>query len=160
MQINLMRAITNIYGNTTLASLLRDIFSAAGGGGACDNSSELTRVFCLTSPTQLETRLLTRTKESLGKETQVNFILKSAHSSGIPIVYILATVPSYLVWDNSLKFLSWCHILGAVSPWVGSFVYHLFMNLERGKTFYYRLLQLDMFGIWMSQSVGEYRSRL
>lgn len=29
------------------------------------------------------------------------------------------------------------------------------MNLERGETFYYRLLQLDMFGIWMSQSVGE-----
>lgn len=31
------------------------------------------------------------------------------------------------------------------------------MNLERGETVYYRLLQLDMFGIWMSQSFGEYR---
>lgn len=30
------------------------------------------------------------------------------------------------------------------------------MNLERGETVYYRLLQLDMFGIWMSQSFGEY----
>jgi hypothetical protein len=44
---------------------------------------------------------------------------------------------------------------GAVSPWCGSFVYHLFMNLERGESVYYRLLQLDMFGIWMSQSFGE-----
>jgi hypothetical protein len=64
-------------------------------------------------------------------------------------------VPPYLQWDNSFRFLSWCHLLGAVSPWCGSFVYHLFMNLERGETVYYRLLQLDMFGIWMSQSFGE-----
>lgn len=28
------------------------------------------------------------------------------------------------------------------------------MNLERGEKVYYRLLQLDMFGIWMSQSFG------
>jgi hypothetical protein len=28
------------------------------------------------------------------------------------------------------------------------------MNLERGEWIYYRLLQLDMFGIWMSQSFG------
>ncbi|XP_070509285.1 progestin and adipoQ receptor family member 4 [Chironomus tepperi] len=73
---------------------------------------------------------------------------------GIPIVYILATVPPYLPWNNSLRFLSWCHLVGSVSPWIGSFVYHLFMNLERGETIYYRLLQLDMFGIWMSQSFG------
>lgn len=77
--------------------------------------------------------------------------------TGIPIVYILATVPPYLLWDNSFRFLSWCHLLGAVSPWCGSFVYHLFMNLERGETVYYRLLQLDMFGIWMSQSFGKCR---
>lgn len=44
---------------------------------------------------------------------------------------------------------------GSVSPWCGSFIYHLFMNLERGETVYYRLLQLDMFGIWMSQSFGK-----
>lgn len=32
--------------------------------------------------------------------------------SGIPIVYILATVPPYLLWDNSFRFLSWCHLVG------------------------------------------------
>jgi hypothetical protein len=31
---------------------------------------------------------------------------------GIPIVYILATVPPYLLWENSFRFLSWCHLVG------------------------------------------------
>lgn len=76
--------------------------------------------------------------------------------SGIPIVYILATVPPYLPWENSFRFLSWCHLVGSVAPWCGSFLYHLFMNLERGEGVYYKLLQLDMFGIWMSQSFGKW----
>lgn len=75
---------------------------------------------------------------------------------GIPIVYILATVPTALDshWESEFRFLSWCHLIGAVAPWMGSFVYHLFMNLEHGEYTYYRLLQLDMLGIWMSQSFG------
>ncbi|XP_058443515.1 progestin and adipoQ receptor family member 4 [Malaya genurostris] len=73
---------------------------------------------------------------------------------GIPIVYILATVPAMMPWEKEYRFLSWCHLVGSVAPWCGSFLYHLFMNLERGEVVYYRLLQLDMFGIWMSQSFG------
>ncbi|XP_063705571.1 progestin and adipoQ receptor family member 4 [Culicoides brevitarsis] len=73
---------------------------------------------------------------------------------GIPIVYILATVPAILPWENEYRFLSWCHLVGSVAPWCGSFVYHLFMNLEHGEYTYYRLLQLDMLGIWISQSFG------
>ncbi|XP_062539697.1 progestin and adipoQ receptor family member 4 [Armigeres subalbatus] len=73
---------------------------------------------------------------------------------GIPIVYILATVPAMMPWEKEYRFLSWCHLVGSVAPWCGSFVYHLFMNLELGESAYYRLLQLDMFGIWMSQSFG------
>lgn len=76
--------------------------------------------------------------------------------SGIPIVYILATVPAILPWENEYRFLSWCHLVGSVAPWCGSFVYHLFMNLEHGEYTYYRLLQLDMLGIWISQSFGMY----
>lgn len=72
---------------------------------------------------------------------------------GIPIVYILATVPSKLMWDD-YRFLSWCHIVGSVAPWCGSFLYHLFMNVNRGETVYYTLLKLDMLGIWISQSFG------
>lgn len=74
--------------------------------------------------------------------------------AGIPIVYILATVPAILPWENEYRFLSWCHLVGSVAPWCGSFVYHLFMNLEHGEYTYYRLLQLDMLGIWISQSFG------
>uniref|UniRef100_A0A336M8N6 CSON011273 protein n=1 Tax=Culicoides sonorensis TaxID=179676 RepID=A0A336M8N6_CULSO len=73
---------------------------------------------------------------------------------GIPIVYILATVPAILPWENEYRFLSWCHLVGSVAPWCGSFMYHLFMNLEHGEYTYYRLLQLDMLGIWISQSFG------
>lgn len=73
---------------------------------------------------------------------------------GIPIVYILATVPAMMPWEKEFRFLSWCHLVGSVAPWCGSFVYHLFMNLELGESAYYRLLQLDMLGIWISQSFG------
>ncbi|XP_050087415.1 progestin and adipoQ receptor family member 4 [Anopheles aquasalis] len=73
---------------------------------------------------------------------------------GIPIVYILATVPAMMPWEKDYRFLSWCHLVGSVAPWCGSFVYHLFMNLECGEGIYYRLLQLDMLGIWISQSFG------
>ncbi|XP_063244128.1 progestin and adipoQ receptor family member 4 [Bacillus rossius redtenbacheri] len=74
---------------------------------------------------------------------------------GVPIVYILVTVPALLPWEQvDSTFLPWCHIAGSVAPWIGSFLYHLFMNLERGELIYYRLLQLDMLGIWVSQSFG------
>lgn len=75
--------------------------------------------------------------------------------TGIPIVYILATVPAMMPWEKEYRFLSWCHLVGSVAPWCGSFVYHLFMNLELGESAYYRLLQLDMLGIWISQSFGK-----
>nr|CAD7424877.1 unnamed protein product [Timema monikensis] len=74
---------------------------------------------------------------------------------GVPIVYILLTVPALIPWEQvDSRFLPWCHVAGAVSPWIGSFLYHLFMNLDRGEMIYYRLLQLDMLGIWVSQSFG------
>lgn len=74
----------------------------------------------------------------------------------IPILYILLTVPDMLPWSASTThwFLCWCHMLGLVCPWVGSFIYHLFMNLERNEKVYYRLLQVDMLGIWINQSFG------
>ncbi|TMW50980.1 hypothetical protein DOY81_003927 [Sarcophaga bullata] len=72
----------------------------------------------------------------------------------IPIVYILAIVPGLMPWDSGYRFLSFCHVFGSVAPWCGSFVYHLFMNIEKGENVYYRLLKLDMVGIWVSQSFG------
>uniref|UniRef100_A0A1A9W6K0 Peptidase M13 N-terminal domain-containing protein n=1 Tax=Glossina brevipalpis TaxID=37001 RepID=A0A1A9W6K0_9MUSC len=70
----------------------------------------------------------------------------------IPIVYILAIVPGLMPWDSGYRFLSFCHVFGSVAPWCGSFVYHLFMNIERGESVYYTLLKLDMIGIWVTQS--------
>ncbi|XP_003736574.3 progestin and adipoQ receptor family member 4 isoform X1 [Drosophila pseudoobscura] len=72
----------------------------------------------------------------------------------IPIIYILAIVPGLMPWDSGYKFLSFCHVFGSVAPWCGSFVYHLFMNIEKGENVYYTLLKLDMVGIWVSQSFG------
>ncbi|KAJ9584374.1 hypothetical protein L9F63_021285, partial [Diploptera punctata] len=85
----------------------------------------------------------------------LSVVIKASLPYRIPIVYILVTVPGLMPWDHiESRFLPWCHIVGAVSPWIGSFVYHLFMNLERGEVVYYKLLQLDMLGIWISQSFG------
>lgn len=74
----------------------------------------------------------------------------------MPIVYILAIVPGLMPWEKGYRFLSFCHVFGSVAPWCGSFIYHLFMNIERGENIYYRLLKLDMLGIWISQSFGEF----
>lgn len=74
----------------------------------------------------------------------------------IPIFYILFTVPDVLPWHSrELTFLAWCHIAGILCPWLGSFVYHMFMNLHYGPMAYYILLQVDMLGIWTSQSIGN-----
>ncbi|XP_030746931.1 progestin and adipoQ receptor family member 4 [Sitophilus oryzae] len=73
----------------------------------------------------------------------------------IPIFYIIYTVPEVLPWHSKeLTFLAWCHIAGILCPWLGSFVYHMFMNLNYGPLAYYVLLQIDMLGIWVSQSFG------
>ncbi|XP_018335087.1 progestin and adipoQ receptor family member 4 [Agrilus planipennis] len=74
---------------------------------------------------------------------------------GMPILYIILKTPSITNWASSeLQVLSWCHVAGIISPWIGSFTYHLFMNMNRDQHFYHRLLQLDMLGIWICQSIG------
>lgn len=72
---------------------------------------------------------------------------------------MLLTIPQLLPWNTKgifLAILSWCHLIGAVSPWIGSFIYHLFMNLNYDEIFYKSLLKLDMIGIWLCQSFGTY----
>ncbi|XP_013161603.1 PREDICTED: progestin and adipoQ receptor family member 4 [Papilio xuthus] len=76
---------------------------------------------------------------------------------GVSLVYILVVLPGLLPWGGgggAAWFLSLCHLLGALAPWCGSFLYHLFMNHTSGAGLYHRLLQLDMLGIWVSQSIG------
>ncbi|KAI5750330.1 hypothetical protein M8J76_014733 [Diaphorina citri] len=76
---------------------------------------------------------------------------------GIPIFYILMTIPKTMPWhleDTRSQFLIWSHLAGAICPWLGSILYHLFMNCGSSPLVYKRLLQIDMFGIWISQSFG------
>jgi len=51
-------------------------------------------------------------------------------------------------------FLGWSHVVGSVTPWLGSVTYHMFMNHHHGPQFYKFLLQLDMLGIWVTQAFG------
>lgn len=77
--------------------------------------------------------------------------------SGFAILYMLVTVPHLLPWNTKgtlVEVLSWCHLIGAVSPWIGSFLYHLFMNVNYDEIFYRTLLKVDMIGIWLCQSFG------
>ncbi|XP_020291556.1 progestin and adipoQ receptor family member 4 [Pseudomyrmex gracilis] len=76
---------------------------------------------------------------------------------GFAILYMLVTVPHLLPWNTKetlVEILSWCHLIGAVSPWIGSFLYHLFMNVNYDEVFYRTLLKVDMIGIWLCQSFG------
>uniref|UniRef100_A0A8D8PMX6 Progestin and adipoQ receptor family member 4 n=1 Tax=Cacopsylla melanoneura TaxID=428564 RepID=A0A8D8PMX6_9HEMI len=76
---------------------------------------------------------------------------------GIPIIYILMTIPKTMPWhlqDTRSQFLIWSHLAGAICPWLGSILYHVFMNCGSSPLMYKRLLQTDMFGIWISQSFG------
>lgn len=63
-------------------------------------------------------------------------------------------------WDDIagnrfLNILGWAHIASALSPWIGSVIYHLFMSYaEGGERFYQLLLQIDMFGIWVTECFG------
>lgn len=51
-------------------------------------------------------------------------------------------------------YLSYCHMISCLSPWIGSFIYHVFMNHRSGLIVYERLLQGDMAGIWITQTFG------
>ncbi|KAL7639467.1 UNVERIFIED_CONTAM: hypothetical protein RMT77_009968 [Armadillidium vulgare] len=74
---------------------------------------------------------------------------------GIPMLYIIVWWKNMIPWNEiSVPILPYTHILSTVSPWVGSTVYHLFMNHRSGEGCYKNLLHLDMFGIWITQSFG------
>lgn len=74
---------------------------------------------------------------------------------GIPLMCIAISIPYLLPWqDISVPFLPYSHVVAIMSPWLGSSIYHLFMNHKRGEDLYDRLLQLDMVGIWVTQSFG------
>ncbi len=61
-----------------------------------------------------------------------------------------------LPWsDIDVDYLPTIHVVSCISPWIGSTLYHLFMNHRMGEGFYKMLLSLDMLGIWVAQNAGS-----
>lgn len=74
---------------------------------------------------------------------------------GLPILYVLLNGGQLLSPAQSLPcYLTYCHVISCLSPWLGSFLYHVFMNHKAGPRLYMRLLQADMAGIWITQTFG------
>jgi predicted membrane channel-forming protein YqfA (hemolysin III family) len=77
----------------------------------------------------------------------------------VPIFAILLSLPVILPWDDiSIPYLPFVHIFACVAPWVGSTIYHLFMNHKQGYPMYRLLLMTDMIGIWIAQNLGSLTS--
>lgn len=73
----------------------------------------------------------------------------------IPVVAILAAIPWMLPWEEiTVPYLPTFHVLSSVAPWIGSTIYHLFMNHHHGYSAYKLLLTIDMLGIWVTQTGG------
>lgn len=74
---------------------------------------------------------------------------------GLPIIAILVSLPSVLPWEEiDIPYLPYIHVIACISPWIGSTLYHLFMNIAHGERVYKRLLMGDMIGIWIAQTWG------
>lgn len=76
--------------------------------------------------------------------------------SGLPLLYAIWSLPSLLPWNEMpLPVLPYFHAAATVCPWLGSSIYHLFMNHHSGYLTYERLLQWDVAGVWVTQSCGK-----
>ena len=77
--------------------------------------------------------------------------------SAIPFLCILASIPWFLPYETiSIPYLPTFHVIASLAPWVGSIVYHLFMNHEKGYSVYEAILTIDLLGIWTTQTTGRW----
>ncbi len=75
---------------------------------------------------------------------------------GLPALAILFSISQILPWDEiDVAYLPLIHVVSLTAPWVGSTLYHLFMNHRHGEPVYRGLLMGDMFGIWIAQAFGS-----
>lgn len=73
----------------------------------------------------------------------------------IPVLGILSAIPWILPWSEiNVPYLPTFHVVASVSPWIGSTMYHLFMNHNTGIFAYKLLLTIDLLGIWVTQTAG------
>ncbi|CAG0924719.1 unnamed protein product, partial [Notodromas monacha] len=73
-----------------------------------------------------------------------------------PLLYVMIRGKSLVPWDNvDVPLLPVFALVASGSSWVGSSLYHLFMNYNHDPRWYKRLLTFDMIGIWVTQSFGR-----
>ena len=85
------------------------------------------------------------------------FIFNLFFSSAIPVLGILFSIPWILPWSEiNVPYLPTFHVVASVSPWIGSTMYHLFMNHNTGEFAYKMLLTIDLLGIWVTQTAGKH----
>lgn len=78
--------------------------------------------------------------------------------AGIPLLGFLFLLPLTIPWARiSVAWLGIAHYLACIFPQLGSVLYHLFMNHEGGPAVYHTLLTLDMCGICMVNTLGEFQ---
>ncbi|GFR17202.1 progestin and adipoQ receptor family member 4 [Trichonephila clavata] len=71
-------------------------------------------------------------------------------TKGLPLLYAIWSLPRLLPWNEMpLPILPYFHAAATVCPWLGSSIYHLFMNHYSGVKTYERLLHgmLQVFGL-------------
>lgn len=72
----------------------------------------------------------------------------------LSILYILYNFRTIFITKFYNSKLIYFHIISCLSSWIGSLLYHIFMNHRLGRKIYYPLLKIDMFGIWITQTFG------
>eukprot|EP00095_Tigriopus_kingsejongensis_P005810 maker-scaffold716_size107355-snap-gene-0.23 protein:Tk05810 transcript:maker-scaffold716_size107355-snap-gene-0.23-mRNA-1 annotation:"conserved hypothetical protein" len=76
----------------------------------------------------------------------------------LPPLVILYYLSTMLPWDQLKPIPMWfpyLHVICCIAPWLGSTMYHLFMNHQSGVMTYKKLLTLDMICIWIAQNLGS-----
>ncbi|XP_050537260.1 progestin and adipoQ receptor family member 4 [Daktulosphaira vitifoliae] len=95
-------------------------------------------------PLQCFSSILTIHNETLNIYTHIIALILS-----ISLIY---TSPLREVKD--LQFIKLCHVIATIIPWIGSIVYHTFMNVYGNKRYYNILLKADLICIWLAQYMG------
>lgn len=86
--------------------------------------------------------------------------MKYFNLSVVPIVYVMLYWRTMFPWEDIrgnifLNILGLSHIVASIAPWIGSVFYHMMMSHNSGPDFYQFLLQVDMFGIWLTECFGK-----
>ena len=73
----------------------------------------------------------------------------------------MASIPWFLPYEAiSIPYLPTFHVVASLAPWIGSILYHLFMNHEKGYSVYEAVLTIDLLGIWTTQTTGKRKKEI